>query len=298
MELSVIIVNYNVREFIEQCLTSVQAAMINLNEEGEIIVVDNNSTDGSIEFLQKKFTGVKYITNKENLGFAKACNQGIRISSGKYVLFLNPDTIVPGECFQTCFSFFVSHDEVGAVGVKMMNEKGRYLKESKRGFPSPTASFFKLFGLARLFPKSKLFARYYLGHLDANKNHEVDVVAGAFMMVPREILDKVGGFDESFFMYGEDIDLSYRIQKAGYKNYYLAETYIIHFKGKSSQQKNSDRTRIFYGAMDTFVKKHYANEKNPLFLLFIRAGIGVRKMMALAGNRLSNVFSGKHGQID
>jgi GT2 family glycosyltransferase len=293
MQLSVIIVNYNVRDFLEQCLVSVQRAIIYLNNDAEIIVIDNNSGDGSIEYLQPKFPGVKFIPNKENLGFAKACNQGIQNSLGTYLLFLNPDTIVPGDCFQKCISFFTSHIDAGALGIKMVNDKGKYLKESKRGFPSPAASFFKLFGLAAIFPKSKLFAKYYLGHLDENKNQEVDTIAGAFMMIPRQVLEKVGGFDESFFMYGEDIDISYRIKKAGYKNYYLAETFITHFKGKSTQQKNADYTKVFYNAMDIFVKKHYMKEKNFLFLIFIRSGIGLRRMMALAGNRLTKIFSGK-----
>jgi len=293
MQLSVIIVNYNVRDFLEQCLVTVQKAIIYLNNEAEVIVVDNNSTDGSIEYLQPKFPGVKFISNKENLGFAKACNQGIKSSSGNNILFLNPDTIVPADCFQKCISFLKTHNEAGALGVKMVNDKGKYLKESKRGFPSPAASFFKLFGLAGIFPKSKLFAKYYLGHLDEENNQEVDTIAGAFMMIPRQVLDKTGGFDESFFMYGEDIDLSYRIHKAGYKNYYLADTFIIHFKGKSTQQKNADHIKIFYSAMDIFVKKHYVREKNLLFIIFIRAGIGLRRMMALAGNRVIKIFSGK-----
>src|SRR5687767_4903679 len=293
MLLSVVIVNYNVREFLEQCLVSVQKSINYLNNEAEIIIIDNNSTDGSIEYLQPGFPGVKFISNNENLGFAKACNQGIERTSGEYVLFLNPDTIVPADCFQKCISFFKSHNDAGALGVKMLNEKGKYLKESKRGFPSPAASFFKLFGLAAIFPRSKLFAKYYLGYLDENNNQEVDTIAGAFMMIPREVLERVGGFDESFFMYGEDIDLSYRIKKAGYKNHYLAETSITHFKGKSTQQKNTDYTKVFYNAMDIFVKKHYMKEKNFLFLIFIRTGIGIRKTMALAGNRLTKIFSGK-----
>jgi len=293
MLLSVVIVNYNVREFLEQCLVSVQKSINYLNNEAEIIIIDNNSTDGSIEYLQPGFPGVKFISNNENLGFAKACNQGIERTSGEYVLFLNPDTIVPADCFQKCISFFKSHNDAGALGVKMLNEKGKYLKESKRGFPSPAASFFKLFGLAAIFPRSKLFAKYYLGYLDENNNQEVDTIAGAFMMIPREVLERVGGFDESFFMYGEDIDLSYRIKKAGYKNHYLAETSITHFKGKSTQQKNTDYTKVFYNAMDIFVKKHYMKEKNFLFLIFLRSGIGIRKMMALAGNRLTKIFSGK-----
>ena len=195
---------------------SVQKACTGLN--AELIVVDNNSADNSIEFISSRFPSVQFIANSENLGFAKACNQGLQKAKGEYILFLNPDTIVPEDCFNLCISFFQSHPKAGALGVKMLDGSGKFLKESKRAFPSPLTSLYKLFGLAKLFPRSRTFARYHLGHLDENKSNEVDVLAGAFMMIRKEVLDKVGSFDETFFMYGEDIDLSYRIQQAGYKN--------------------------------------------------------------------------------
>src|SRR4030095_3988516 len=201
MQLSVIIVSYNSMGLLENCLFSVEKAMLNL--DGEIIVVDNNSTDGSKENLVPQFPGVKFIFNKDNAGFAKACNQGFKISSGNYVLFLNPDTVLPETCLTDCISFFETLPNAGAVGVKMMDKKGNFLKESKRGLPSPSASFYKLFGLAAIFPKSKTIAKYYQGHLPENESNPVEVLSGAFMMIKREVFEKVNGFDESFFMYGE-----------------------------------------------------------------------------------------------
>ena len=220
MLLSIIIVNYNVRHFLEQCLCSVQKAIAGM--EAEVIVIDNNSPDNSIAYLESRFSSVLFIANTENVGFAKACNQGLKQSKGRYILFLNPDTIVPEYCFNKCIDFFGSHPDAGALGIKMLDGSGKFLKESKRSFPSPLTSLYKLFGLSRLFPRSKTFSRYHLGNLSENENHEVDVLAGAFMMIKKEVLDKTGGFEEIFFMYGEDVDLSYRIQKAGYRNYFFS----------------------------------------------------------------------------
>ncbi|MGZ8545012.1 MAG: glycosyltransferase family 2 protein, partial [Flavisolibacter sp.] len=204
MRLSVIIVNYNVRHFLEQCLYSVEKSMNGL--AAEVIVVDNHSTDGSLEYLTPRFPLVQFIANKENTGFSKACNQGLAMANGDFILFLNPDTLVEEQTFKNCIAFFEQHLHCGALGVKMIDGAGNFLKESKRSFPSPSTSLFKLFGLARIFPRSKTFARYHLGNLDKNQDHEVDVLAGAFMMVRKSVLDRIGGFDESFFMYGEDVD--------------------------------------------------------------------------------------------
>ncbi|MFI5187045.1 MAG: glycosyltransferase family 2 protein [Chitinophagales bacterium] len=283
MELSVIIVNYNVKHFLEQCLCSVQKAINGSAIDAEIIVVDNHSTDNSLGYLKPIFPCVKFVGNLENTGFSKACNQGYKLSNGKYVLFLNPDTIVPEDCFAKCISFFQNHNDAGAVGVKMLDGHGRFLKESKRSFPSPVTSLFKLFGLARLFPRSKVFSKYHLGYLDENKNQEVDVLAGAFMMVRRSILDELNGFDEIFFMYGEDIDLSYRIQKMGYKNYYLAETNILHFKGESTRKGSLNYVRMFYKAMNIFVRRHYDGGKAGIFNFFIHIAIWFRAMMSAVG---------------
>jgi GT2 family glycosyltransferase len=277
VQLSIIIVNYNSITLIEQCLVSVDKAIAGINTE--IIVVDNNSTDGSKEYLPLKCINAKFIFNDANLGFAKACNQGFKISAGNYVLFLNPDTILTETCLKDCISFFESHPDAGAVGVRMLDEKGNMLKESKRGLPSPSASFYKLFGLTAMFPGSKTFGKYYQGHLPENENNPVDVLSGAFMIVKREVFEKVNGFDESFFMYGEDIDLSLRITQQGYKNYYLGEISVTHLKGGSTTY-NYKYIRDFYGAMNLFVKKHY-NDKPTLYRSFLHAGIGLRKMMAM-----------------
>jgi GT2 family glycosyltransferase len=283
MQLSVIIVNYNVKHFLEQCLCSVQKAISNSKIDAEVIVIDNHSRDNSLGYLIPVFPCVKFIANDENLGFAKACNQGYRLSRGKYILFLNPDTILPEDCFSKCISFFESHADAGAVGVKMLDGRGKLLKESKRAFPSPVTSLFKLFGFARLFPKSKTFSKYHLGYLNENENHEVDVLAGAFMMVHRPVLDELKGFDEMFFMYGEDVDLSYRIQKMGYKNYYLAETNILHFKGESTRKGSLNYVKMFYNAMSIFVRKHYGGSKANVFNFFIHVAIWFRAVMSAIG---------------
>jgi len=262
---------------LENGLFSVQKAMLKI--EGENIIGDNNSTDGSKEHLPPKFTDVKFILNDSNLGFAKACNQGSKISSGNHVLFLNPDTILTETCLKDCISFFETHADAGAAGVRMLDENGSFLKESKRGLPSPSASFYKLFGLTAMFPESKTIAKYYQGHLPEDENNSVDVLSGAFMMIKKEVFEKVNGFDESFFMYGEDIDLSLRMTKLGYKNYYLGKISVTHLKGGSTSY-NYKYVRDFYGAMNLFVKKHY-NDRSTLYRSFLHAGIGFRKMMAM-----------------
>ena len=278
MRLSVIIVNYNVKYFLEHCLLSVRKSSANLNTE--VIVVDNHSTDGSLEYLQCEFPEVKFIVNPANTGFSKACNKGLEYAAGEFILFLNPDTIVAEDCFLKCISFFEAHSDCGAIGVKMIDGGGNFLRESKRSFPSPLTSLYKLSGLSRLFPASKTFSRYHLGHLDKNNDHEVDVLAGAFMMVRKKVLDDVGSFDETFFMYGEDVDLSYRIQKAGYKNYYFSGTTIIHFKGESTRHGSLNYVKMFYNAMSVFVRKHYGGTKAGVFTASIHLAIWIRAIIA------------------
>lgn len=280
MQLSVIIVNYNVKHFLEQCLCSVQKAIAGI--PAEIIVVDNCSADNSVYYLQPKFPSVPFIVNTENLGFAKGCNIGLKKAKGKFILFLNPDTILPEDCFQKCISFLESHADAGALGIKMLDGRGKFLKESKRAFPSPMTSLYKLFWLSRLFPRSKVFSKYHLGHLNENENHEVDVLAGAFLMVKKEVLEKVGSFDEIFFMYGEDVDLSYRIQKAGYKNYYFADSSMIHFKGESTRKGSMNYVRMFYNAMSIFVRKHYSGSRAGLFNILIHIAIWIRAFLSAA----------------
>ncbi len=287
MELSVIIVNFNVKYFLEQSLCSVIKAGKNIDKE--IIVVDNHSTDGSREFLLSRFPSVKFLWNNANLGFAKANNQALSIAKGAYILFLNPDTIVPEDCFENSIRFFESHADAGALGIRMIDGTGKFLKESKRAFPSPLTSLFKLSGLTKLFPHSKTFARYHLGHLAENENHEVDVLAGAYMMVPKKVLDITGSFDETFFMYGEDVDLSYRIQKAGYKNYYYAHTTIIHFKGESTKKGSLNYVRLFYSAMSLFVKKHYSGSRAGIFNFLIQAGIFLRAILSVTAKFLKMI---------
>lgn len=278
MTLSIIIVNYNVKYFLEQCLFSIEKAIAGI--DAEVIVVDNNSLDDSIAYLLDRFNRVRFIKNDANYGFAKACNLGLSASTGEFVLFLNPDTIVPENALSKCLHFFYKTSDAGALGVRMLDGSGRFLKESKRSFPSPATSLYKLFGLSRLFPRSKLFSKYHLGDLDEHQLHKVDVLAGAFIMVKREILQKVGTFDEKFFMYGEDVDLSYRIQKAGYSNYFFPDVEIIHFKGESTKKGSLNYVRMFYNAMSIFVKKHYGGARAGLFTIAIQFAIWIRAFFA------------------
>ena len=263
MLVSIIIVNYNVKYFLEQCLSSVLKATADLS--CEVFVVDNNSTDGSISYLEPKFSTVHFIVNTENVGFAKANNKALQYCNGDYILYLNPDTIICEDCIKKCVLFFETHPDCGGLGVRMIDGAGNFFPESKRAFPSPKASFFKLTGLSKIFPQSKLFNEYALGHLDEYTDHEIDVIAGAFLMSKRNIIEACKGFDEIFFMYGEDIDLSYRIQKMGFKNYYLSQVSIIHFKGESIKKGSVGHIKLFYGAMRIFVQKHFGKGKGKLF---------------------------------
>lgn len=278
MQLSVIIINFNVKYFLELCLLSVEKAMKNI--DGEIIVVDNNSSDGSFDFFKNRFPKVTFIFNKTNVGFAKANNQGLQTAKSEYILFLNPDTIVPEDCLEKCIHFLQTKNNNSALGIKMLDGSGKFLKESKRAFPSPVTSFYKLSRLSNLFPYSKVFSKYHLGYLNENQNHKVDVLAGAFMMIPKKILEKTGAFDEHFFMYGEDIDLSYRIQEAGYSNYYFAGSSIIHFKGESTKKGSLIYVKMFYKAMSIFVKKHYRGKQTRLYSFMLNSAIFFRASLS------------------
>ncbi|GAB2674639.1 hypothetical protein GCM10027036_30260 [Flavihumibacter cheonanensis] len=274
MQVSVVIVNYNVCYFLELCLHSLQLAMANL--EAEIIVVDNASTDESRQYLPLRFPAVQFIWNDTNLGFSKANNIGVAAARGKYVLILNPDTLVPGNCLTAALEFFATHPDAGALGMRMYDGHFRFLPESKRGFPTLATAFFKLSGLIHLFPKHRLISSYYLGHLSADYIQEVEVLAGAFMFIPREIYLRVGGFDERYFMYGEDIDLSYSIASAGYRTYYLPEPGIIHFKGESTL-RTAANARHFYEAMLLFRQK-YGNRVSFLSRALAEAAIAARTL--------------------
>jgi len=279
MKLSVVIVNYNVKYFLEQCLHSVQNACNGMDVE--IFVVDNDSVDGSVKMVRDKFPEVHLIENKENKGFSSANNQAIRKSKGEYILLLNPDTIVEDDTLRKVVDFMDQHPDAGGLGVKMLDGKGKFLPESKRGLPYPSVAFFKVFGLSSLFPKSRLFSGYHLGYLDKDKTHEVDVLAGAFMLLRKKVLDKIGLLDEEFFMYGEDIDLSYRITRGGYKNYYYPETRIIHYKGESTKKGSLNYVFVFYNAMIVFARKHFSKENARAFSVMINIAIYFRAFISI-----------------
>ncbi|MDR1763200.1 MAG: glycosyltransferase family 2 protein [Dysgonamonadaceae bacterium] len=294
MKLSIITVNYNVKYYLEQCLDSVFKSIKNI--ETEVIVVDNASSDGSMEYLKPRFPEVRFIESAENLGFARANNLAIESSAGDYVLLLNPDTVIGEKTLENVCRFMDETPDAGAVGVKMLTGFAQFLPESKRGFPSPWNSFCKMTGLARLFPLSRRFGGYHLKFLDKNQTHKVDVLAGAFMLIRREALQKTGGFDGDFFMYGEDIDLSYRISRAGFANYYFPEP-IIHYKGESARQDPLYIKR-FYQAMLIFFNKHYPHS-NFLFKAFIKFAIfavgclSTARKMIRGGKTASVKHSGK-----
>ena len=248
--------------------------------DAEVIVVDNCSSDGSIDYLKDKFPEVEFIANTVNTGFAKANNLALARAKGDFVLYLNPDTLLPDSALQRCLDFFDRHAEVGALGVKMVDGSGLFLPESKRAFPSAMVSFYKLCGLSKLFPRSKRFGRYALGYLNENQNHEVEVLAGAFMMGRASLLKAQNGFDERYFMYGEDIDLSYCLQQSGYKNYYLGEVSIIHFKGESAQKGSGTHLRNFYNAMLLFVDKHYKGWLGVVYRGLLKTAIAGRYLVS------------------
>lgn len=278
MKLSIIIVNYNVKLFLEQCLTSVFKAINNIN--AEVYVVDNNSTDASMEMVKQNFPTAKCIVNKNNVGFSKANNQAIAMAKGEYVLLLNPDTVVEEDTFSKCIAFADANPNLGGLGVKMIDGNGVFLPESKRGLPTPSVSFFKIFGLSALFPSSALFSKYHLGYLSNDEINEIDVLSGAFMWMRKSVLEKIGYLDEAFFMYGEDIDLSYRIQLSGYKNYYFPNAKIIHYKGESTKKGSINYVFVFYNAMIIFSKKHFAKKAN-VFSFFINIAIYLRASLAI-----------------
>lgn len=278
IELSIIIVNYNVKEFLSNLLDSIRKAVKKIPYE--IIVVDNASDDGSVDLIKKKYSKVKLIANKTNVGFGSANNQAMKIAKGKYFLLINPDTIVREDTFSKMLEFFQNTSNAGIAGCKVLNANGSLQLACRRSFPGPWTSFTKVMGLSKLFPNSKLFARYNLTYLNPNRTYEVDAVSGAFMMIRKEIYDKIGGFDENFFMYGEDLDLCYRAQKLGSAVYYVHNAEIIHYKGESTKRSNLDETKVFYNAMHLFVKKHLSS--SLIVELILRSAIIFRKIIAFA----------------
>jgi GT2 family glycosyltransferase len=286
MDLSVIIVNYNVKYFLEQCLHAVMMAIKKIN--AEVIVVDNNSADGSIRMIAEKFPQVILQANIVNSGFAKANNQAIKMASGNYILLLNPDTVVQEDTFLKCIEYMNNHADVGCMGVKMIDGKGNYLPESKRSLPSPRVAFYKVFGLAALFPRSQRFGKYHLGYLNRDEIHEVDIISGAFMFIRKTALEKTGLLDEAFFMYGEDIDLSYRFKLAGYRNIYFPLTTIIHYKGESTRKSSINYVIVFYRAMIIFARKHFTESTARYYSLFIHLAIYFRAGLSI----LTRFFKG------
>lgn len=286
-KLSVIIVNYNVCYFLEQALLAVRKAAARL--DAEVLVVDNHSGDGSVEMVRRRFPEVTLICNSQNAGFSKANNQAIRQARGEYILLLNPDTVVEEETFVRCCRFMEEHPKAGALGVKMLDGQGNFLPESKRSLPTPEVAFYKIFGLATFFPKSKRFGRYHLSFLNPDQVHEVDVLSGAFMLLRRAALEQVGGLDEGFFMYGEDIDLSYRIQQAGYLNYYFPHTRILHYKGESTRKSSVNYVIVFYRAMLIFARKHFSANRTWLFSLLVYLAVFSRAGLALGARLLRYV---------
>jgi len=242
-----------------------------------IYVVDNASADGSLEKLEEDFQDevedglVEFIANPENRGFSQANNQAITLSSSQYVLLLNSDTVVQGDCLEKCLDYMAGDKEIGALGCKILLPDGKLDKACRRSFPTPTVSFYRMTGLSLLFPRSKRFGRYNLSYLDENGTYEVDSLSGAFMLVRREAIDDVGLLDEEFFMYGEDIDWCYRIKQAGWKVVYYGDANITHYKGGSGRQ--SKALYEFYNAMRLFYNKHYRDEHNILVTIFIYTGI-------------------------
>ena len=281
MKLTVVIVNYKVKYFLEQCLRSVEKAAA--GHDVEVFVVDNASCDGSVDYIMERFPAVNLIASEENLGFARANNLAIRQSKGEYVLLLNPDTIVAENCFGEFISFMDSHPDAGGCGAYMLHVDGTFALESRRGLPTPFVAFCKMSGLAAMMPRSRTFGRYYMRYLNENEVNPIEIMSGAFMFLRRSALDKAGLLDEDFFMYGEDIDLSYRILKSGYRNYFLPHR-MLHYKGESTVKSSYRYVHTFYRAMQLFFNKHYSHY-SLLLSLPITLAIWGRAMLAYAGNQ-------------
>ena len=288
MELTVVIVNYRVKYMLEQTLCSVEQAMQGMT--GEVIVVDNLSGDDSIAFSRERHGQVTYIENQENVGFARANNQAIMQAQGEYTLILNPDTIITPRCLQEGIAWMKSHPKCGAIGARMMDGNGVFLPESKRAFPTPWVSFCKIFGLSKLFPRSPWFAKYHLRYLNDEEPQCIDILSGAYMLCRTDVLQQLGGFDEDFFMYGEDIDLSYRIVKSGHENWFLP-TPMIHYKGESTRKDTMRYVKVFYEAMLIFYRKHFPRF-SIVFYPVVKLGVMVRAGMAMARRLFKRLLPG------
>ena len=281
MKLSVVIVNYNVKYFLEQCLHSLEQAAMGIDHE--VIVIDNASTDGSTEYITARFPKVKWMACRENNGFSKGNNIAIAHAKGEYILMLNPDTIVTKEAIEGCIAFMDNNADAGACGVYMLRTDGTFAPESRRALPTPFVAFCKMSGLSNLFPKSRTFGRYYMQYLDKEETNPIEIISGAYMMLRHKTIKKTGALDEDFFMYGEDIDLSYRILKSGYRNYYMPLR-ILHYKGESTNKSSYRYVHTFYRAMQLFFKKHYSHY-SLIVSLPINIAIWTRALLAYVGNQ-------------
>lgn len=287
MDLSIIIVNYNTKTLTLECIESVYNSK--LNYQFEIIVTDNNSSDGSVQAIIESFPNVKVIENKKNVGFSKANNQAIAASKGRYVLLLNSDTIVNETTLSTMVKFMDKQQDAGATGCKVVLPDGSLDKACHRGFPTPEASFYYMTGLAKKFPNSPKYNSYHKSYLNMNETHEIDCLVGAFMIVRRETIDEIGMLDEEFFMYGEDIDWCYRIKEAGWNIYYVPHVSIVHYKGASSRKKPYKIVYEFHRAMYLFHKKHFAKKYNVFINLLVYIGILLKLSISLVLNILKRV---------
>ncbi|WP_018753864.1 glycosyltransferase family 2 protein [Paenibacillus sanguinis] len=286
MDLSILIVNYNTCRLTLDCLQSVYDSKIVYSYE--VIVVDNASSDDSVESISREYPGARLIANTDNIGFAKANNQAMAVAKGRYVLLLNSDTIVQPDTLQIMISYMDANSQVGASGCKIILPDGSLDKACKRGFPTPAASFYYAFGFSRLFPNKPKFNQYQLGYLDPNETYPIDCLVGAFMLVRRKTIEQVGGLDETFFMYGEDIDWCYRIKQAGWDIHYHPATYIVHYKGASSRRKPLKIVYEFHRAMWVFHRKHYFKQYSWVTHVVVACGIALKFALSLLKNTLFN----------
>jgi GT2 family glycosyltransferase len=280
MKVSVIIVNYNVKYFLEVCLHSVTRALNGF--ESQIFVVDNHSEDGSCAMVRQKFPSVTLIENTKNVGFGKANNQAVALAKGEYLLFLNPDTVLPEDFFTKTIAYMDAHPDAGGIGPRLIDGKGQFAPDAKKSFPSLSVALFKATGINKLFPRSPYFNKYYAVHIGETETAEVEALSGCCMVMRRTVVEKAGGaFDEDYFMYFEDGDLCYRIRKAGYTNIYYPETTVIHYKGESTKKTTLSYVKVFNEAFAIFARKHYSRRYAKAFIFFINIGVVLRAVLSL-----------------
>lgn len=297
--LSIVIVSFNSKKFLEPCLKSLSKSKI--KSKTEIIVVDNSSVDGTFEFLKKNYQDIKIIKNKQNLGFAKANNQGIKNSTGKYVLLLNPDTIIPSNTLQHMINFMESHQNAGISTCYVRLATGEIDDACHRGFPTPWNAFCHFIGLSTIFPTSLFLNGYHLGYKNLENTHKIDSCTGAFMLIRSSVGEKLQWLDEDYFWYGEDIDFCFRVKKIGFEVYFVPQVGITHFKGVSSGiKKHSESissasfetkikaTKARFAVMRIFYKKHYQNLAGKFLMPFIFTGIKLKELITLLNLKIKN----------